>query len=342
MRWSENKGTSSFPLIVLYGVILGILLFALFITVYERQMDIRVQEEATSLVEELGRTAFLALAGGQPFKDLPLDLGGCPYELEIQENSIFVVRITGGRGSGNEYTSVITGNISVENGKFEPGGRVYFMRVEESLLVSSSPISPPSWEIEVSPTQSPPAFYWFCKEKPKEAAGIIASYFTLLEPGYVLTRYSWDGEDNLIVEWKKGTEVRVFLVSGYENNRPVESVENAWIVDCVQSGTCEELSGEENNMDLDNAVATGWLFSPEKVLGDLRKRTWKVGGQLVIIPSDSEISSACVTTNIGKSYPTWRISWENHVVYYRAMPWWEYENEPGFIMQSLPHLEPVL
>jgi len=313
------------------------LLFALFMTVYERQMDIRVQEEASSLAEELGRTAFSALTGGQPFKDLPPAVGGSPYAVEIRDNQVFVVRITGGRGSGSEYASVINAPIVVENGDFAPGGRMYFMRSGDRLLVSSSPIAPPAYELEVNPTGQPPEFYEFSKTNPRAATGIIASYFEISEQGYTATGYRLDG--NAVVRWEKGGVTRYLSVSGHNDAQRVGNVISAWVVDSVDPGPEIPRNISEN---LDNVVATGWLFSPERALRDLRLRTWKAGDNLITVPSNPQITAACVTTNAGRSYPVWRIAWDDFVIYYRAIPWWENDDEPGFVMQSSPAIEPVV
>ncbi|MEM2875095.1 MAG: hypothetical protein QW567_03645 [Candidatus Hadarchaeales archaeon] len=337
---SENNGSSSFPLIVLYGVVLAMLLFALFMTVYERQIEIRVQEEAKSLAEELGRTAFLALSGGQPFKDLPPDVGGSLYAVEVRE-SVFSVKIVGGRGANREYTSVVNAEVYVENGEFQPGGRVYFyfMRENELLVVSSSPIEPSWLEIGVVPTGQPPTFYYFSKENPMAAAGIMASYFTLSEQGYLITGYSVSG--STVIVRLEGTSTRYCSVSGYDDDQRVGNVEGAWVVSGVGFLESATISSQLSE-NLDNAVATGWLFSPSKALRDLRLRTWMVENQLVTVPSSPQITAACVTTNTGRSYPVWRITWENYVVYYRAIPWLENDADPGFVMQSSPFLEPVL
>lgn len=332
-------GSSSLPLIVLYGVVLAMLIFALSVTVYGRQMDIRVQEEAAALAEELGETAFSALSGGQPFKDLPASLGGSPYTVEV-DGGVFCIRITGGRGAGGEYTSVVSAEVRVENGNFEPGGRIYFYFLRENgvLLVSSSPIEPPEFEIGARPTGHPPDFYYFCRGNARAAAAMIAAYFALSETGHVITGYSEIG-GNVMVGMDGGREN--FMVSGRWDNQAVAHVEKAWVVDNVLVVEDAQIS---HTMDenLDNVIATGWLFSPSEVMRVLRSRTWKVGDRLVSIPPDPEIAAACVTTDIGRSYPVWRIAWENCVVYYRAMPWWENDDEPGFVMQSSPVLEPVI
>ncbi|MEM2877974.1 MAG: hypothetical protein QXG10_00245 [Candidatus Hadarchaeales archaeon] len=326
---------------MLYSVILGMLIFALFMAVYERQMDMRVQEEASSLADELGRTAFAALSGEQPFKDLPPSLGGSYYAVEVRDNSVIVVRITHGRGYGTECSSFVNFNLKVENGSFLPGGRVYFMRVGESLIISSSPVQAPEMEIFVSPTSAPPEFYNFAKHSARVAAGMIASYFSLSDIGYIAAGYS-TSEDRIYVRWTRGAEEAYFETRWDVSDQRVGNVMRAWVlsgVNRVGSSVGSMITCDEN---LDNAVAGGWLFSGTKALQDLRNRTWKNENSFVNVPSDADIVAACVETNIGRMYPVWRISWDNYVIYYRAIPWWENDDSPGFIFQSYPEIEPVV
>jgi hypothetical protein len=221
---------------------------------------------------------------------------------------------------------------------------VYFLRAGDCVVVSSSPVryQPENLPTELSLT--PPEFYDFAKDRPVETAGVAAAYFrTLYEhPGIPdVAGYRWEGENLLIKVKLENGSARWYEVSYRENLDPVGMVENAVIVSSV-----EEVSGlgkVTSCPSIENAWLSGWFYSPEDVLDHLRSRTWRRvdDNSIISVPGDAEIRAAAVTTNVS-TYPAWRIRFSEFVVYYRAMPWWELENVPGFLFQSSPELTPVV
>ncbi|MDI6643382.1 MAG: hypothetical protein QMD95_04985, partial [Candidatus Hodarchaeaceae archaeon] len=132
-----------FPLIVLFGVLLAWMMAFIFISIYDQQLNARVDEQAGALADDLAKTAFTALSGGQPTVELPRDLGGTTYTIEVQDNNTFIVRIVAGRRAGYTYSAVVNATVTIENQDFSPGGRVYFMRSGDKVVVSAAPIEAP-------------------------------------------------------------------------------------------------------------------------------------------------------------------------------------------------------
>ena len=348
----DHKSTSSIPLIVLFGVILAFLMAFIFITLYTRQLEIRVDEQAEALANDLAQTAFTSLSGGQPMVELPPDVGGSPYEIEVQTgdgSSVFVVKITGGKMSGNSYNAIVNAVVVIDNGDFQPGGTVYFRENHGRIIMSAAPIEnllQP--EKNIYPTGEPPGFYYFAKENPKIATAIIAGYFFALEnhPGCYVSAYKCE-DDGILVQISSSDEEKLFGVSvtGYEDDEDVGLVDNAWIVSEV-SETENLTSSSTFTENVENAYITGWIYSPSQALEDLRSRTWKRQSDnvAIVIPSEAVISASAATTNVS-TYMTWRVEWEkdiHYVIYYRAMPWWENDDTPGFVFQSEPMLRPAV
>jgi hypothetical protein len=334
-----EKGASTFSLIVLFGVILAFLMAFLFITLYNQQLDTRVDEQANALANDIAQTAFSSLSGGQAILDLPRDVGGSPYTIDVQENSIFVVKITGGRRVGNNYSASVNATVVVENQDFSPGGRLYFMRSGDMIIVSAEPIEAENIETPTENiTSTPPQFYYFAKENPQEASAIIAAYYYTLEN---IIAYQWENENSIIVQTDSG----LFRVNGYDNKDNVGLVVNSWIILSVENfvGT---LANHTPCPSVENAWKSGWLYSPSQALDQLRGRTWRrvIDNVMVTVPSDATIRAAAATTNIS-TYPTWRVEWQSdnyYVIHIRPMPWWEEENTAGFVFQSDPELYPVV
>jgi hypothetical protein len=342
----DSRGGETFPLLVIFGVLMAFLMAFVFISVYEQQMSARVDEEAWFLVEGLAQTAFQSLVEGESLKfDLPPSLGGSSYALEIIENSTFVVTITAGRRAGNTYTSVVGARLLVENSDFLPGGEVYFLRRGDELVVSSSELEEPAEEVLIVPAATPPEFYHFAKENPSEATGIAAVYFNLKEetPGAEvnIAGYRWENGDLLVKAIVDGYLQPCFKVHFVENRIPVGKVENVLTVLRIEN--VGEFTIDETAPSIENAYLSGWFYSPDAVLDHLRSRTWRrIFDNLIIsIPADVEISAAAATTNVS-TYPTWRVTFDAQVIIYRGMPWWELENIPGFIFQSSPELHPII
>lgn len=343
----DHKGAVTFPLIVLFGVILAFLMTFLFITLYNQQLDLRVDEQAESLANDLARTAFTSLSGGQPILDLPRDVGGSEYAIDVQENSIFIVKITGGRRAGNSYSAVVNATVNVENKDFLPGGRAYFMRSGDQIVVSAAPIKAPVENILPVPAGEPPEFYYFAQSNPREATAIGAAYFEARElyPGESnidVSAYRWENSDSLLAQIiSDGSPLVVLRVTGSEDGTDVGKVETAWVVEQVESGG--DIGSAIACSSPDNAYHGRWLYSPQGALNHLRSRTWRrvSDNTVVSVPADASIQAAAAATNIS-AYPTWRVTFESYIIFYRMMPWWEHENTAGFVFQSEPELKPMV
>jgi len=340
----DCRGAQNFPLIVIFGVFIAFMVTFIFISIYGQQANARVEEAARSLSEDLARTAFLSVSSGQltPY-DLPEGLAGSSYTVDVLDNSAFQVNVTDGRMSGNIYSSVVNATLTVD-GTLISGNRIYFFWVGGRVIVSDTPVEVAAENVAATPSTNPPPFYSFSKEKPQEAAGIIASYFhirgTENASDWDVQAYRWEGE-NLITQATATGKSATMRASGTENGTSVGKVENFWIVTGVEN---TENSGTFTPCDsVENAYGDGWLYSPDMVLEHLRSRSWRRTHDNVIvsIPSFVDINAAAVTTNIS-TYPAWRVTFENQVIFYRAMSWWELDNTPGFLFQSSPELYPII
>lgn len=343
----DHRASSTFPLIVLFGVILAFLMAFLFITLYNQQLDLRVDEQAEALADDLAKTAFTSWSGGQPILDLPRDVGGSTYAIEVQENSIFVVKVTGGRRAGSSYSALVNATVTVENQDFSPGGRVYFMRSGDQIVVSAAPIEAPVENILPVPAGEPPQFYHFAQSNPREAAAIGAAYFEAHERypeenDIDVSAYRWENSDSLLARITSGAApLAVLRVTGSENGTNVGKVETAWIVGQVESNG--DIGSPTACPSPDNAYRSGWLYSPQGVLNHLRSRTWRrvSDNTVVAVPAGASIQAAAATTNVS-TYPTWRVTFESYVLFYQMIPWWEEEDVAGFVFQSEPELKPIV
>jgi hypothetical protein len=325
---------------------MAFLMAFVFISVYEEQMGARVHEEAESLVNGLAQMAFQSLVEGESLMfNLPSNVGGSSYTLEVVDNSTFVVTVTIGRRAGDTYTSVVNARLLIENSDFTPGGRVYFLQKGDDLVVSSSEIQEPLENVFIVPTTTPPQFYHFAKENPREAASIAAVYFEFRtrHPGTEADAmvYKWENGNLLVQLSEDGSPLTAFRVHLAENLTPVGKVERSWTVSQMEN--IENIQDGESCPSIENAYLSGWYYSPGAVLDHLRSRTWRrTSDNLIIsVPADAVISAAAATTNVS-TYPTWRVNFDAQVIIYRGMPWWEFENIPGFIFQSDPELRPVI
>ncbi len=488
----DRRAGTTFPLIILFGVLLAWMMAFIFISIYDQQMNARVDEQAKALADDLARTAFTALSGGQPTLDLPRDLGGSTYAIEVQD-STFIVKITAGRRAGSTYNAVVNATVTVVNkeqieipvdnlegphdvkfrlyssttgadvhelwfdklefidenaiegmlenfedvsdwtyseedsnavisgsqvanwaaegtysykfttsgapavghyaqivrsfdltgenflrfwvrsaytgtprdwraqlyidtslkweegvGKFNftLGGRAYFLRSGDQIIVSATSIEAPVENIDSEPTGEPPQFYYFARDNQREGAAIAAAYFEALGsyPGENVdaSAYRWENADSLLVQVTSGgSPLAVFSVAGSENSTAVGKVENAWIVDLVENAA--DIGDGTACSSPDNAYRTGWLYSPQGALGDLRSRTWqRVSDNVIVaVPADATLQASAATTNV-YTYPTWRVTFEGYVIFYRMVPWWTEENMAGFVFQSEPELSPVV
>jgi hypothetical protein len=353
------------PFYILFGVIVAAMLAGIFIMQYNRQLEARVDEQAQALANDLARISFTAFSREQPSFLLPRNLGGSDYELNVDENSsTFIVRIKAGKQSGTSYYSTANVSLSEDNFNPVPGGSVYFQRRGDNVVVSSSPITAPPENLLPPVTATPPEFYNLENNKvyAKVATAIAAAYFSVLEnfvrenkpikdennnpldvSGYengedVLVQIGYRGGENIF-----GVEVS-FEYKNYESPENIGKVIDAWIVTGLTileenlTGTIVNLSVE--NISVENAYASGWLYSPEEALAYLRSRTWMSGDNIVVVPADALVQAAAATTKVS-TYPTYRVAFDGYVIYYRAMPWYWNEDQPGFVFQSDPKLEAV-
>ena len=328
----DRKGGSDFVFIVLFGVIIAIVTGGVLAVFYLQQLNVRVGLEAQSLADELARTSFSSLGGGQPKLELPIDVGGSEYQISIEDNRTFVVRITAGRLRGNRYTSQVGVDLQ-ENEGLTPGAKAYFQLSGTRVVVSASPIEVPGENILPTTAATPPNFYDFAKENHRAAAAIIAAYFDVSQN---IDAYQ-ENTNSVIVR----TGSAMFCVQGYENGENVGLIDNAWVIENI-----ENYAGEFTGVacpSVENAYLSGWLYPPSQALSYLRSRTWQRTSDnfVVVIPGNAKIRAAAAKTNVS-TYPTWRIEWQadNYcVLHYRAMPWWWAENDPGFVLQSEPPLE---
>ncbi len=344
---ADERGAHNLPLIILFGVVLALLIAILFISVYDQQLSARVDAEAESLADELAQAAFASLSGGQPTLDLPGDVGGSNYSVALQENSVFVVSVSGGRRTGISYSAVVNATVTVEDGNFAPGGRIYFMRAGDVIIVSASPIEARAENITQAPSTQPPEFYQFSKQNPREAAAIAAAFFDAKgrNPGenVDVLAYSWESESNnsLLAQVRVGSGEAITRVAGSDNVTAVGAIETSWVVEEI--GSASAIVGAASCPSLDDAYVNGWLHSPQASLSHLRSRTWTQvsDNSIVAVPSDAVIQAASVTTNIS-TYPAWRVQFGEYTIFYQMLPWWEFENTAGFIFQSSPELKPVV
>ena len=343
------------PFYVLFGVIVASMLAGIFIVQYNRQLEARVDEQAQALANDLARISFAAFSREQPSFLLPQTLGGSDYELSVNENT-FIVHIKAGRQSGMSYYA--TTNVSLIENNFNPVPRssVYFKWSGNVVITSSSPITAPQENLLPLVTATPPEFYYFAKENAKAATAIAAAYFFALEnfalenkstkdkDNNPLDVWGYEQDENVLVQIRyRGGEnifgVKVSLgYKNYESTENIGKVGNAWIVTGLTIK--ENLTSATTCPSVENAHDYGWFYSPTEVLDYLRSRTWMSGDTPVVVPENASVRAAAATTNVS-IYPTYCVTFDRYVIYYRAMPWYWKEDQPGFVFQSKPPLEAV-
>ncbi len=334
------------PFYVLFGVIVASMLVGVFIVQYSRQLEVRVDEQAQALADDLTRMSFATLSREQPSFALPRTVGGSEYELHVDENSsAFIVRVKAGRRAGMSYYSAVNAKLRVENSRFVPGGDVYFRQSGDVVLVSSSPITAPVENLPQPATATPPEFYHFARENAKAATAITASYLFALQNSRQIdiVGYAHEGDNVLVQVSRGGWNLFGVRVSGHENGVDVGKIDKAWVVTSL--AIRENLTGVITSPSVENAATSGWLYPPAQVLMYLRGRTWQLAdNRVVVIPAGAACNAAAATTNVA-TYPTWRFEFtyedQNYVIHYQLMPWWWAENAPGFVFQSTPELTPL-
>jgi hypothetical protein len=345
------------PFYILFGVIVAAMLAGIFIMQYNRQLEARVDEQAQALANDLARISFTAFSREQPSFLLPRNLGGSDYELMVDNNtSTFIVHIKAGRQSGMSYYATANVPLIKENFNPVPGGSVYFQSASGKVVVSSFLIGGENRRPPAAENATPPDFYNFAKENAKEATAIAAAYFFVLE-NFVhenkpikddnnnlldVLRYNLD-ENTVQIGYRGGANlfgVKVsFKFENYESMDNIGKVSNAWIVTDITINL-DNLGSATTCPSVENAHDNGWFYENTEVLAYLRSRTWMIGDTPVVVPENALVRAAAATTNV-LIYPTYRVTFEDYVIYYRAMPWYWKEDQPGFVFQSKPPLEAV-
>ena len=319
------------PFYFLFGALTALLLASAFLLQLTSQAREAVDEQAEGLLEAVARAAFSLLPGEETRVDLPPSVGGCGYEFWADENGLHLLVLDGVR-RGRLYSLSLLERVEVENSSFREA--VYLRRAEESLILSSSPLPPPSFPSpSVGEAHLPPPFYSFAKDHPVPAAALLEAYSrTGREPaGYVR-----EEGGVLVFLGEKWLEVR-----GKESGERVGKVEGAWVVEEV--GEVEGRAGWEACPGVVEAVEGGWALSSSQALSEFLGRAWESGGERVR-PENLRIRASAVWTEVG-SFPCWRLDFRSgdraFVVYWRMLRWWYAENSPGFLMQSEPPLQPL-
>jgi hypothetical protein len=335
----DRIGVAAFPVAVLLGALLAVATAAILYTYHERVLDARVVAEAQGLADELARTAFSALEGGQPMTKLPETVGRSEYLIRIRENDTFDVVITSGRLTGKIFSSSVNLVLRIEDIP-SAGGIVYFQRAGDVIVVSTSPIPVAGEEARVPAAPEPPQFYHFAKENAKEAAAIVSAYFHVKNVGYenIDIEGFWPENGNVLVQVTRfENDLFGVLVRGYENLENVGLVDRAWIVD--ELTIRENLTESLQCPSVAEAYFTGWVYSPNEAIVTLRSRSWLTEENEVVEIVKYPTIRASVAAVDAREYVVWRLEWNDYVLYYRAMAWWTVENVPGFVYESDPGLK---
>jgi hypothetical protein len=348
------------PFYILASVILAVLIAAVLGLHFRAQAEVRVDEQAQALADDISRTCFAALTRLQPTYSLPGDVGGSRYELMVEENTI-IVKVVDGARSGRSYYSSVNAELVVQDNGFIPGGVVYVLRMNDQVIISAFPISLPPWEIKQPGTTTPPQFYTWANEnvenRREEAVAIVAAYFFSLvhnpatKDNKVLDVLAYSRNRDLIEVrvGYRGADNIEFLqtvrTGGKQDNLQVGEVAGAWVIRKTESRKGDITDNLKYCPSVENAVATGWLYSPSQVLEHLRGRTWKLeDNTIVVVPEDASWTEAAAEVG-GRTFCTYRFSFTHEnisaVLFYRMLATAPEEPLPGFTFTSEPLLEPL-
>jgi hypothetical protein len=204
MRGSRSVASSEdLPFYILFSVVMALLLFGIFTMQVREQKRAAIDEQAQRVVDDIARACFSALIRQQLSYPLPARIGGCGYELQV-DNRTIALRMLDGLRKGRSYYSIANAAIEVRS-LAPPGGMLYITRRGDRVIISRDPIEAEMLEIEQPRTDAPPEFYTWAKENQIEAAAIVAAY-CYARDHYALTRegklldiigYARDGEDVL-------------------------------------------------------------------------------------------------------------------------------------------------
>lgn len=347
------------PFYILASVILAVLIAAVLGLHFRAQGEVRVEEQAQALADDISRTCFGALASLQPTYYLPGDVGGSGYELMVENNTI-IVKVIEGIKSGSSYYSSVNAELVVQDNGFRPGGDVYTQRMRDQVIISASSITLPPWEIEQPATSSPPQFYTWANEnidgRQEVAVATVAAYFYSLANHPAL-------KDNMVLDvlgysrirdevdvriGYRGTDNTEFLQSVRTTERwdasLVKEVTGAWEVENVENMS-KDITDVTDCPSVESAFASGWLYSPSQVLDHLRGRTWKLeDNTIVVVPVDAGWMTAAADVG-GRTFCTYRFSFTYKnipvVIFFRMLATAPEEPLPGFTFTSEPLLEPI-
>jgi hypothetical protein len=349
----------NFPFYVLASVLLAVMLGGVLALHFGAQREAGVDEQAQALADDLSQTCFAALFHQQPTYALPNNVGGSGYELVVEDNLI-VVTVTEGARAGMSYYSGVNSELVVEDDNFRPGGKIYVQRRYDYILISASPISSLPWEIEPPENVTSPPFYTWANEdiesRRREAVAVVAAYFYALE-GHPATEdngvldvlaYRREGDVVEVRVGYRGAEENEFLLcvrtTGELDPSQVGEVTGAWVIENVENAQ-GDITGAADCPSVENAARTGWIYSPSQVLTHLRKRTWRLeDNTIVVVPEDTSWRAAAASVD-GRTFCTYRFSFAHEnipiVLFFRMLATDPEEPLPGFTFTSEPRLEPV-
>ncbi|MDI6820460.1 MAG: DNRLRE domain-containing protein [Candidatus Hodarchaeaceae archaeon] len=138
------------------------------------------------------------------------------------------------------------------------------------------------------------------------------------------------------------------------NNRPalgsalqeLQIIRGEWVSWDITRFIRSELAGDGvAGVGLTHSGGSIWLYSKDSYRdGPYLELAYLVPSGIVVVPFDAACHAAAAMTNVA-TYPTWRFEFEHEgrpiVLHYAMMPWHYGENEPGFVFQSEPKLEPL-
>jgi hypothetical protein len=347
------------PFYVLASVILAVLIAAVLGFHFRAQGEVRVDEQAQALADDISSSCFSALARTQPTYSLPGDVGGSRYELTVENNTIMVKVVEGVR-SGRIYYSSVNAELMVQDNEFRPGGTVYAQRAGDQIIISASPITLPPWEIQQPAVSSPPEFYTWANEdvagRREVTVALVAAYFFSLAHNPVtkngkaldVLAYRRDGDVIEVRLGYCGSDNSEFLQNvrtvGSRDAFSVGEVTGAWEVENVE-GVLGDITGATDCPSVENTVASGWLYSPSQVLDYLRGRTWKLeDNTIVVVPEDTSWMAAAAAVG-GRTFCTYKFSFTYQntpvVIFFRMLVTAPEEPLPGFTFTSEPLLEPI-
>jgi len=322
--------SEDFPFVITFVVLSAFLVAMVFLTVYSRQAQAKIEEEATNLLSRLSWSAFQSFSSGVlGTVELPRDLCGYRYSVEV-EGSSFKLTLHEGPLRGKEYVASVPVKLFSENFVLPQGGVVFFRRIGEVLLISTSGEYEENISVRTS-TDEPPVFYFFAKSHPREAAGIIAAF---LHSGEDIRGFAWMDNSHLGL----ATEENRYLIAAF-----CKEDYAGWNVESFEAVKISEGTGMGEAVECPSpaeAFAKGWIISQNLLLASLRSRTWVDENGPVAMPHEIESSIGLSLTKAG-GYPTWRIIFDGRILFYRAIPWWYADNDPGFLMQSYPPMYPL-